>query len=304
MKVTIVGVGRVGAALGIVLVARHLVDELVLVGRTTGVAEAEALDLLHATAFGRPTKVRAGDIAATAGSDVVIICIGVRKLEPDRAAGGVDNYNAMKSFLPALAAASPNAVLLIATNPLDALTTLAGPLSGLPPDRVIGTGTLLDTMRLRVMLSERLGISASDIRAYVLGEHGDSQFAAFSSASAGGGRLNIDRDELREIESTARQIGYTIASGKGYTNHGIALAAAEIIEAIARDSHAVMPLSVDVRGFAGVHDVCLSLPVVIGRQGVLRRIDIELSHDERAALVRSGNVVIKQIRQITSLSPT
>ena len=280
MKVAIVGVGRVGTAVGLTLVAKHLIDELVLVGRTGGTAEAEALDLLHATAFGPPTKVYAGDIAATTGANVIVITIGSRIPGPVRTAGGAANYAILKEVLPKLAAASPDAVLLIATNPVDALTTLAGPLSGFPPQRVIGTGTLLDTMRLRLTLADRLGIHPQDIRTYVLGEHGDSQFAAFSCASAGGGRLMIARDDLLRIEAAARRVGHDIVRGKGYTNHGIALATAEVIESIVRDSRQVMPLSVRVEGFAGIRDVCLSLPVVIGRSGVLRRIDIELNAEE------------------------
>jgi L-lactate dehydrogenase len=291
MKISIVGVGRVGAALGLALVARHLVDELVLVGRTRDSARGEAMDLLHATAFGKMTTVRSGDLKDTAGSDIIVICFGPRGVGWERAAGADLNFAALKHAVPLLVASSPDAVFVVATNPVDAMTTLVGRLSGLPPTRVIGTGTLLDTMRLRILLSERCGIVPRDIRAYVLGEHGDSQFAAFSSASAGGGRLAIEPAELRRIEAAVRRSGHEIVKCKGYTNHGIALATTEIIEAIVRDSREIMPLSTLVDGFHGVRGVCLSLPVVVGRGGAIKRIEVELSPGEIGSFRRSAEMV-------------
>jgi L-lactate dehydrogenase len=295
MKISIIGVGRVGSALGLALVARHLVDELVLVGRRRDSARGEAMDLLHATAFGKMTTVRSGDLKDTAGSDIIVICFAPRGVGRERAAGADLNFATLKHAVPLLVASSPNAVFLVATNPVDAMTTLVGRLSGLPPARVIGTGTLLDTMRLRILLSERCGIVPRDIRAYVLGEHGDSQFAAFSSASAGGGRLAIDPAELRRIEADVRRSGHEIAKCKGYTNHGIALATTEIIEAIVRDSREIMPLSVLVEGFHGVKGVCLSLPVVVGREGAMKRIEVELSCEEIGSFRRSAEMVRRTI---------
>lgn len=292
MKVSIVGVGKVGAALGVVLVARQLASELVLVGRDPAKTRAEALDLSHAAALGRPTRVVAGDVAATAGSDVVVLCVG-GPMTPgqSRDDAAADNLRLLESLLPPLAAASPDAVLILATNPNDAMTTLAGPLTGYPATRVIGTGTLLDTMRLRAALSERLDIHPLDIRAYVLGEHGDRQFAAFASATAGGGPLELDAAEARRIGESVRELGYEILAGKGYTSSGIALATAEIVEAVLRDTHAVMPVSVRVDGFAGVTDVALSLPVVIGRIGVRRRINVRLAPDELDAFRNAAAAV-------------
>ena len=297
MKIGIIGVGRVGSALSLVLVARHLVDELVLVGRTRDSARGDALDLLHATAFGKLTTVRSGDLADTAGSDIIAICLAARDAGWERSSATAQNFAALEHMIPSLVAASPKTVFVIATNPVDAMTTLVGRLSGLPPGRVIGTGTLLDTMRLRILLSEKCGIAPRDIRAYVLGEHGDSQFAAFSSASAGGGRLAIELIELRRIESSVRRAGYDIAKRKGYTNHGIALATTEIIEAIVRDSREIMPLSIRVDGFHGVHGICLSLPVVVGRGGAVQRIEVELSSEEIGSFRRSAEMVRQMVNR-------
>ena len=171
------------------------------------------------------------------------------------------------------------------------MTTLALRLSGLPPSQVIGSGTLLDTMRLRVLLSRECQIHPHDIRAYVLGEHGDSQFAALSSASSGGARLPVKPAVLKKMMADTVVAGTEIYRLKGYTNHGVAFAAATIIRAIAMDSHEVMPVSTLVQGEHGVHDVCLSLPAVVGRKGVIKTLKVELTTDERQAFRRSAKVV-------------
>lgn len=300
MKVSIIGVGKVGAALGIVLVARQLASELVLVGRNPEKTRAEALDLSHAAALGRPTRVTAGDIADTADSAVIILCVGgPMTADQTRDAAAAENFLVIKELLPPIAAASPNAVLILATNPNDAMTTVASTLTGFPPTRVIGTGTLLDTMRLRAALSRKLEIHPLDIRAYVLGEHGDGQFAAFSCASAGGGRLELEPAEAEQLEHQVRKTGYAILAGKGYTSSGIALATAEIVEAVLRDTHAVMPVSTRVDGFAGVSGVALSLPVVVGQTGVQRRINVQLSDAELNAFRRAAVAVRSTVNRMT-----
>lgn len=162
---------------------------------------------------------------------------------------------------------------------------------------MIGTGTLLDTMRLRVMLSERCEIHPQDIRAYVIGEHGEAQFAAFSSASAGGGPIALPRDVLAQIERDARGVGNDVVRQRGYTNHGIALAMAELIEAIVRDARQVMPLSVRIDG-PGDGPIWLSLPVVVGRAGVLKTIGVAFSADEDAAWRRAVDAVENTVRRI------
>jgi L-lactate dehydrogenase len=291
MKVSIIGIGHVGSSLGLALVAQGLVDELVLVGRRKDAVAGEALDLLHASAFTRPLDVIAGDIADTAGSDVIAMCIAGKSEGHVREGGLHANAALLREMVPQLASASPKAVLLMTTNPLDSMTTLALRVSGLPASQVIGSGTLLDTMRLRVLLSRECGIHPMDIRAYVLGEHGDSQFAALSSASSGGARLPLKAAVLHRLARETVKAGLDIYQKKGYTNHGVAFAAASIIRAIAMDSREVMPVSTLVHGDHGVRDVCLSLPAIIGRTGVLKTLKVELTKDERDAFRRSAKVV-------------
>jgi L-lactate dehydrogenase len=255
MKVSIVGVGHVGSSLGLALVAGGHTDELVLVGRRKDVVAGEALDLLHASAFTRPVDVKAGEIADTAGSDVIAICVAGKSEGSIREGAVASNAQIFRNIIPPLAAASPSAVLLVTSNPLDTMTTLALRLSGLPPAQVIGSGTLLDTMRLRVLLSRQCQIHPHDIRAYVLGEHGDSQFAALSSASSGGARLPLKPALLKQMV---------------------------------------------VNGDFGVRDVCLSLPAVIGRRGVLQTLKVELTGDEKQAFRRSATVVKATLKKATT----
>ena len=302
MKVSIVGIGHVGSSVGLAIVAQGLTDELVLVARRAGVAKGEALDLLHASAFtSRPAEVRAGDIAETAGSDVVVVCAAggglgatggpARAGADPRHAAVAANAALFRELIPPLAAASPAAVLVVTTNPLDAMTTLALRVSGLPPARVVGTGTLLDTMRLRVLLSQHCGIHPMDIRAYVLGEHGDTQFAALSSASSGGARLPVRPALLKRLVGQTRRAGFDIFNGKGHTNHGVAMSAAALVRAVGQDTCEVMPVCTRVNGLHGVRDVCLSVPAVIGRGGVHRVLKVELTAAERAAFRRSAAAV-------------
>jgi L-lactate dehydrogenase len=282
------------------------VDDLVLIGRPAKDAAAahfptgEAMDLLHASAFTRPARVRAGDLADAAGSDVIAICIAGKGNVLPRDTGLLHNAEIFRQMIPALAAICPDAILLITTNPLDAMTTLALQLSKFPPGRVLGTGTLLDTMRLRVLLSEKRGIHPRDIRAYVLGEHGDTQFVARSSASAGGARIGLDAAALHDLEAQTRMTGYSIMHHKGYTNAGVAMSAACIIEAIANDSKEVIPVSTLVTGFAGVKDICLSLPAVVGRKGVLQTLQIELTADEQQAFQKSAQYVHETLARLTA----
>ncbi|CAN0371961.1 unnamed protein product, partial [Ectocarpus sp. 4 AP-2014] len=189
-------------------------------------------------------------------------------------------------LIPPLAEASPDAILLMLTNPVDVLTWHAIRLSGFAPERVMGTGTLVDSARFREMLSAQIGIHPADIRVYALGEHGDSQFLAFSHATAGGEPVE-DNAERREMFAQATRAGYEVFNKKGCTNYAIAMAAAYVIETIRRDARHTMPLSVLVDGYQGVSGVCLSLPVVVGRGGIVRWMNPQLNEQESAAFQQS-----------------
>lgn len=297
MKVTIVGIGRVGSALAFTLAPRRFVRELVLVGRDRERTLGEALDLEDAQSFdAAPTTIRAGDVEDTAGSDILAICASV-PMAPDlrdRLALGPRNVALMRELLPPLAAASPDATLVMVSNPVDVLTWFAREFTGFPDSRVIGTGTLVDSVRFRRRLSLEVGIHPDDLRAYVLGEHGDTQFPAMSVATAGGERIE-DTPHRRALFEESRRAGFEVFRRKGYTDHAIATAAAHVIGSIALDEKHTMPLSVRVDGYLGVSDVCLSLPVVVGRRGVERVLHPPLDEDEAARFRHSAEVVRQAI---------
>ncbi|MCC7147312.1 MAG: hypothetical protein IT443_12770 [Phycisphaeraceae bacterium] len=302
MKISLIGVGRVGATLAYALVLKGVGDELVLVGRDAQRLEGEAVDLQHASAFIGMAQIRAGDVTQTAGSDVLVLAMSA----PERAGATRNqqsqaNAELLKQWVPRLVKLSPQAVILVISNPVDAMTYLAGRLSGFAPGRVIGTGTLLDTGRFRALLARASGIHPNDVRAYVLGEHGDSQFAALKAASCGGAPLQQTPAEVAAMAEAARKGGDVVFGAKGYTNYGVATAGAMILEAIARDSRAVMPVSTrvaEVEGLPALGEVCLSLPCVIGRGGVRKVLAVDLSETEKAQLQQSAEVVRQSIKAL------
>lgn len=300
MKLSIVGIGRVGAALAHNVVLRELVDELVLVNRTHKTAVGEALDLTHALSFvDRRCTVRAGAIDDLAGSDIVAIAASIptppQGVPRTELAEG--NAALLRELIPPIAAACPDAKLVLVTNPVDTMTWLTIKLSGFDPTRVIGTGTLVDSARFRTMLSAEVGIHPDDLRAYILGEHGDTQFPALSTALAGGVRI-ADNTLVPGVFERTVQAGYEVFRHKGHTSYAIAGAAALIIEAIAGDSRRTMPVSVYIDDFDGASDVCLSLPCVIGREGIHKTLHPKFDDHERAAWHKTAAAVRAVIERI------
>lgn len=295
MKISIIGTGRVGSAIAFAVVLRRLADELVLVGRTPASGEGDAADLMQASAFTHQMVVRAGAVPDVRGSDIVIITASETPKFADRLALTEANSKLFHELVPKLLEAAPNALFIVVTNPVDVMTyvtvKLAGKLVGLPPERVIGTGTLIDTGRYRTLLAERVGIATNDIRAYVLGEHGQSQFAALTVASAGGQRFDSADPMNRELADRARNEGDRVYKAKGYTNFAIASATAMLLEGIVRNTREVFPVSTLLTDYYGVSDVCLSVPAVVGREGILRTLKIDLSPEEVDQLRASAQVV-------------
>ena len=293
MRIAIIGIGRVGAQAAFTIALRGLADELLLVDAAPAVAAGEALDLVHAEAFmAHPLNVRTAAIDEVTDCDVLVLSCSApwRQDYTSRFDLGRENLRLFSGILPPLARANPRAKFLVITNPVDVMTHHVLRLTGAAPERVFGTGTLIDSARFRSLLSARLGIHADDVRAYILGEHGETQFAVFSAAFAGGAPIPHD-DGAREAFEQARTGGWQVVRQKGHTSYAIALAAALVVEAIAWDTRRTMPLSVACGGRYGLDDVCLSLPVVVGRQGVVRVIEPRLNEAELAALHRCGQVV-------------
>lgn len=303
MRISLIGMGRVGSTLAYTLLLRGLGEELILVDRDRETAEGEMLDLKHIEAFtGHPAVVRAGGLEDTAGSDIIVLSCSVpwKPEYTSRADMGRDNLKLFREIVPPLAKASPSAIFLVITNPVDIMTYHTIKLSGLDPSQVFGTGTLIDSARFRTMLSARMGIHPDDLRAYILGEHGDSQFPEFSLAVAGGTRI-VGDDATREIFRQASRSGFDVVNRKGHTNYAISMAAALVVEAIVWDTHRTMPLSVLLDGFLGIRDVCLSLPVVIGKNGVTHVFEPDFGDDEIAALHRCAEIVRQTMSEIEQI---
>jgi L-lactate dehydrogenase len=305
MKISVVGLGKVGSTLAFALSQRNCVDEMVLVGRRREDTLGDALDIAHAQSFVEvPTRVIAGTLPDTVNSDVIVICASIPTPPgmADRAALGPGNVQLIREILPPLVKYSPNSIVVMVSNPVDTLTYYAIEFTGFPAERVLGAGTLIDSARLRHELSLEVGIHSNDLRAYILGEHGGSQFAAMSCATAGGEAID-DTPQRRALIARVVKAGLEIFNYKGHTNYGIALAATAIVEAIALDTKHTMPVSVAVDGFLGVKDVCLSLPAVIGRGGVERILHPRLNEAEANAFHASAAAVQRQIEEARARLP-
>jgi L-lactate dehydrogenase len=301
MKVGIVGAGMVGSAAGYALALRGVASRVVFVDLNADLARAQAEDIAHAVPFASATVVTSGDYGDLAGAGVVILAAGVSQ-KPGETRLELLSRNAavFRTVVGHVLAAAPEAILLVATNPVDIMTDIATRLSGLPPARVIGSGTILDTARFRSLLGQHLGIAPQSVHAYVLGEHGDSEVLAWSAARAGSVPLRSFAaqvgapltDEVRaRIDDRVRNAAYTIIAGKGATWYGIGAGLARIVRAIAADEQAVFSVSVVTPEVEGVRDVALSIPRVVGAQGVTAQLFPELDAGEHAALERSARLL-------------
>ncbi len=264
------------------LMLRGAAQEIVLVGANRTKAEGEALDLMHAQAFLQvPVHVRAGELSDCAGSEVVAVCASVPTPEGliSRNSLAEGNVALMRGILPEIARHAPDCKLVMISNPVDMLTWQALQLTGFPSERVMGTGTLVDSIRFRELLSETLSIHASDLRAYILGEHGEHQFPAMSVAQVGGEKIR-NTPERRALFEKAANSGIEVFRKKGNTCYAIGQAAAYIIESILQDKKRTVPMSVRIEGFLGVEGVCLSLPVVVGKGGIERVLHPPLNPSE------------------------
>lgn len=300
-RIAIVGAGRVGSTFAYTLAASGLVHDIVIIDADTGRAEGEAMDIAHAVPFHRPVSVRAGTLADAAGAMVTVITAGAAQRPGEsRPALLLRNVEVLRGILAGVVQANPDGLLLVATNPVDALTYAALRLSGLPGGRVLGSGTVLDSARLRAELAARYDVDPRSVHAYVLGEHGDSELIPWSTTRIANMRLqdycaltqaSCGAPDLEAVAVAVRDAAYEIIRRKGATNFAIAAALTRIVEAIVRDEASVLTVSTLLQGQYGIDGVCLSLPAVVGRQGVRHLLPIPLSPDEEQALRRSAQVI-------------
>lgn len=301
MKVGIVGAGMVGSSAGYALALMGIVSEIILIDQNEALAVAQAEDIAHAVPFMSSTLVNAGDYADLAGASVVILAAGVsQKPGENRLALLERNAAVFRAVLDRVLPVAPDAILLIASNPVDVMTQITTHLSGLPAHRVIGSGTILDTARFRSLVGRHLGISPQSVHAYVLGEHGDSEVLAWSSACAGSVPLTsfaaqvgspLTQDVRATIDDAVRNAAYKIIAGKGSTYYGIGAGLARIVKAIVHDQRDVLSVSMVTADVAGVQDVALSIPRVIGAEGVVADLFPVLDDEETRALHRSASIL-------------
>jgi L-lactate dehydrogenase len=295
-RIAIVGAGNVGATAAYAMMLRGLFAEIVVIDKAVDRAVAETADIADAVAISRPARIWAGDYADAAKADILVITAGAATQgdEPRTAIAG-KSAKIVRACVRDAMTAGFNGVLLVASNPVDAMTQVAQAASGLPPARVIGTGTLLDSNRFRTRVADRLSVAPGAVDALVLGEHGDSEVVAYSTVRIGGVTLDAflgDRPFDRAVVAEAVvRAGYTINHGKGYTSFGVASAILRICEAIQRDERVALPVSTRLDGEYGISDLYLSLPCIVGAGGVDRVLTPELTADERDALLASAQTL-------------
>ncbi len=298
MKVAIVGVGHVGATLAYSLLELETVTHLQLVGRNLARLEGEALDLRHAAMFfpARPT-ISYSTVAECCDVDVVVLSLSRPQVTLDRNDLVVDNGRLFAEVVPVLARQCPDAVFLVATNPVEALTQWTIELSGFPPSRVMGAGTVIDTCRLRAALSGQLQVHPDDLRAYVLGEHGSSQFIWLSGAAVGGVRLQAADIPPEVIESTLAT-GTAVFRLKGHTSYAISQALKMILRSMSGNRMQTMPVSTQVELGPDFPPLCLAVPCVVGRRGVERQLTPQFTSQEREQWLASGRSVAATLGKI------
>ena len=302
--IAIIGCGHVGSTSAYALMLRGVAREIILLDNNRAAAEAQAMDLQHAVPMNRPIRIRAGDYRDAAEASIVVITAGVGG-EPGESRLDLLARNAIvvRECMAALSAEGFAGIVLMTTNPVDVLAQVAYEASGLPAGRVIGSGTLLDSARLRAMLGEELGVEARSVHAYIIGEHGDSEIAAWSSASVAGVPLHEYAQEGQLADPAAllervRHAAPDIIRSKGFTSFAIASCVARICEAIMRDEHSVLPVSTLLTGQYGIAGVYLSLPCVLGRAGVERVIATPLDDVEHAGLHASAGVLQRALQSV------
>lgn len=297
-KAAVIGCGFVGSSTAYSMMRSGVFSELVLIDVNRPKAEGEAMDISHGLPFSRPMKIYAGDYSDLGDCALVVITAGANQKPGESRLDLVKrNIAIFRSLIPEIVKYTKEAILLVVSNPVDILTLAAQKLSGLPPRQVIGSGTVLDTARLKYLLGRHLRVDSRSVHAVIIGEHGDSELAVWSGANISGVELEhfcqlygiTDyRRDIGQIYKNVRDSAYEIIDRKGATYYGIASAVARIAQCIVRDEHSVLPVSTYLDGLYGVDSLCMSVPTVVGRDGAEKVLEIELSDSEREAFSQSA----------------
>lgn len=308
-KVGVVGTGMVGASFAYALMQRSLANELVLIDIDHARAEGEAMDLNHGLPFVRPMRIYAGTYADLAGADLIVIAAGANQ-RPGETRLDLLGRNAaiFREIIPAILAANDDGIIVVATNPVDILTTIGAQIAGPAANRVIGSGTILDTARFRYLLGQHYGVDPRSVHAYIVGEHGDSELALWSLANIAGVRLvdfvgangqGYDQAALDAILEQTRNAAYEIIKRKRATYYAIGLGLLSIAEAVLRDQHTVMTISSLMTGQYGVTGIAISLPTIVGRDGAEEVLNLPLSEQEIALFQRSAAILKENLAHVS-----
>ena len=300
-KVGLIGTGMVGSSFAYSLIQRSLANELVLIDANHQRAEGEAMDLNHGLSFVRPMRIYAGDYADLAEADVVVIAAGANQ-RPGQTRLDLLKINAsiFRDIVPKVLEANQDGIIVVATNPVDILTQISAEIAGAQSHRVIGSGTILDTARFRYLLGTHYSVDPRSVHAYIVGEHGDSELALWSTADIGGVPISqfvgpngqvYNQAALDAILEQTRHAAYEIIQRKQATYYAIGLGLLTILEAVLRDTHTVLTVSSPMTGQYGVSDVSISLPTVIGRNGIEKVIELPMSDNELALFRRSARIL-------------
>ena len=300
-KVAVIGCGFVGSACAFALMQHGLYSDMVLIDANRARAEGEAEDIAHGLLFAKPMNIRAGDYADAADAAMAVVTAGANQKPGETRLDLVRRNSAiMLSVLGELKKAGFAGNILVVSNPVDVLTRVAQMHAGLPEGRVFGSGTVLDTARLRYLLGEHLDVDNRSVHAFIVGEHGDSEIALWSSATVSGVPLHdfcemrgyFDHENaMREIGESVKKSAYRIIERKGATYYGIAMAVLRICEAVVRDEKSILPVSAALHGEFGIEEVTLSVPAIVGKEGVEKIVPVSLSEDERTRLLYSADVL-------------
>jgi L-lactate dehydrogenase len=313
-KVVIVGAGAVGSSFAYALAQKGLADEIALSDINRDYAEGQVLDLAHGLPFYPNIQIKVGTEQDYADANVIVITAGAKQMPGESRLNLLQkNASMIETIMDQIVAQKSRAVVVIASNPVDILTQVAIKHSGWPKNRIIGSGTVLDSSRFRYLLSKHCNVDVSNVHAYILGEHGDSEFPAWSMTHVGGipideycpqcatcGGWELEREEIaRQVKESA----YHIINYKGATYYAIGMALVRITSAILQDQNSVLTVSTLLEGEYGLHDVCLSIPAMLGKDGIRRIVEAKLPADEQALLEKSAATLQKSFAELSHAQP-
>lgn len=302
-KCAMIGCGFVGASSAFSLMQSSLFSDMVLIDANADRAEGEAMDLSHGLPFARPMEIYAGNYEDISDCGLAIVTAGANQKPGETRLDLVKkNVGIFKQIIPEIVKHNTECILLIVSNPVDILTYTALKLSGFPANRVIGSGTVLDTARLKYLIGRRFGVDSRSVHAFIIGEHGDSELAVWSSANISGVELNRfceqngsfnHRTALKKLYEDVRDSAYEIIKKKGATYYGIAMAVRRIAECILRDERSILPVSSLIQGHYGLENLCMGVPTIVGGEGIEKIIDINLNGEEQLELMHSADALKK-----------